>query len=815
MNLTVMPTARTDPGMQSAALALQQGDFERGIALLEKQSPGSVDARPPGSAADALSLLALAHFQLQHYAEAANYYSQALQAAPNTPQAVDWRAMLAIAQGNATSEMHVHVPDLEYFQRDALLASPLVPAGALPVPPPPAAPGGLWSDVRVWLGELLGAVGTFLVQATTNVYGRLAGYRDAVWTNWYHRPQFLAILTLAYMREQLNARNLGTSYPPGRLVAFQPPGQQPPPGVTHYRTADGSWNDLANPKAGAAGTRFLRNVGMAAIRPEVGEQLLTPNPREISRKLLSRRLDEQGVPKMPEVPFLNLLSASWIQFMNNDWINHGEIYFTDTIAIPLPEDDVARQRYWQTQMFIGRSQRDPTRIEGVEAAVQSSINEVTHWWDGSQIYGSDQATQDRLRSQVDGKLRLQADGRLPLDAKGVEETGFKRNWWVGIAMLTTLFVREHNAICDELHAAYPEWDDQRLFNVARLINAAVMAKIHTVEWTPSILPNPALSAAMNANWYGLVESFFHKGKQRKTVSDINIRNPELGGVVGNPIDTHGHDFGLTEEFVEVYRLHSLLPETLVLRRHDESAEPEHLPFHASRQAGSPRLTERHAMADLFYSFGKQQPGALVLNNYPRFMQELSIPGNPFFDMGTVDIVRARERGIPRYNDFRRQLGLNPITCFEDLSDDAEAIAKIKSVYGSNPADVEKLDLMVGTLAEGHRPAYFGFGETMFQIFILNATRRLQADRFYTDCFTEEFYTPEGMRWIDATDLKAILLRHYPQLADTGLANIRNAFEPWDSDAVLDPQRHPLRAYDAELKANPWRGDARQAQPSAA
>jgi hypothetical protein len=59
----------------------------------------------------------------------------------------------------------------------------------------------------------------------------------------------------------------------------------------------------------------------------------------------------------------------------------------------------------------------------------------------------------------------------------------------------------------------------------------------------------------------------------------------------------------------------------------------------------------------------------------------------------------------------------------------------------------------------------------------------------------------------------VLLRHYPQLAHTGLANIRNAFEPWDDAAVLDPKRHPLRACDAELKANPWRGDAYPTQTS--
>ena len=55
-----------------------------------------------------------------------------------------------------------------------------------------------------------------------------------------------------------------SSYPRGTLVGFQRQGQTPPPGVTHFRTADGSWNNLDDPKEGAAGTRFLRNVELAA-----------------------------------------------------------------------------------------------------------------------------------------------------------------------------------------------------------------------------------------------------------------------------------------------------------------------------------------------------------------------------------------------------------------------------------------------------------------------------------------------------------------------------------------------------------------------
>jgi hypothetical protein len=261
-------------------------------------------------------------------------------------------------------------------------------------------------------------------------------------------------------------------------------------------------------------------------------------------------------------------------------------------------------------------------------------------------------------------------------------------------------------------------------------------------------------------------------------------------------------------------LHSLLPETLQLRRiAGDPGQVEEIPLPATRQAGSPKLVQRWGVANLLYSFGIMHPGQLVLNNFPRFMQEMSIPGNPLIDMGTVDILRARERGVPRYNEFRRQLGLNPIRQFEDLTRNPVHLRKLKEVYGDQPADVEKLDLLIGTLGEdpdpvgGNRPTNFGFGETMFQIFILNATRRLQADRFYTDCYNEETYTKEGLDWIDDADFKTVLLRHYPELARTGLANIKNAFEPWDSGEVLDLRRHPLREFDQDLQPHPWRGDA--------
>ena len=79
-------------------------------------------------------------------------------------------------------------------------------------------------------------------------------------------------------------------------------------------------------------------------------------------------------------------------------------------------------------------------------------------------------------------------------------------FWLGLAMLGILFIREHNAICDRLRASYPRWSDEELFQHARLVNAALMAKIHTVEWTPALHRPPddrsAPCAPTGGDWPG-------------------------------------------------------------------------------------------------------------------------------------------------------------------------------------------------------------------------------------------------------------------------------------------------------------------------
>lgn len=39
----------------------------------------------------------------------------------------------------------------------------------------------------------------------------------------------------------------------------------------------------------------------------------------------------------------------------------------------------------------------------------------------------------------------------------------------GLMMYATIWLREHNRVCDVLKEAHPDWDDERLFQTSRLI----------------------------------------------------------------------------------------------------------------------------------------------------------------------------------------------------------------------------------------------------------------------------------------------------------------------------------------------------------
>jgi hypothetical protein len=245
--------------------------------------------------------------------------------------------------------------------------------------------------------------------------------------------------------------------------------------------------------------------------------------------------------------------------------------------------------------------------------------------------------------------------------------------------------------------------------------------------------------------------------------------------------------------------------------------------------------------------GRQRLGLLTLQNHPQFLQNLSLPrlktATNKIDVVALDIIRDRERGVPRFNEFRRQYGLRQLRSFDDFVDhrlekgsperteQERLTGLLRDVYGAHRCDaskvitaaqrnddgtsitdclglpdrsmvdnIEDVDTVVGWLSEFTRPHGFAISETQLQVFILNASRRLFSDRFFTSSFRPEFYTHLGVQWVtengpdgkviergrsnghtlEVSPLKRVLLRNIPELQGE-LGPVLNAFDPWARD----------------------------------
>ena len=524
------------------------------------------------------------------------------------------------------------------------------------------------------------------------------------------------------------------------------------------RRTDGSNNDLSSPAMGSAGFRYGRNFSY-----EQRDPLGNPSPRDISNRLMAR-------DSFKAAESLNLLAAAWIQFMVHDWARHTPDVLDprSRFRIHLPPDDPWVKTGFGNTMEIERTFPDPTRPPGCPAGPPTFRCDGTFWWDASEIYGSDAQTREDLRG-LGGKLKM-VDGRLPEHPvyPGIDHTGFIGGWWAGLSLLHTLFVREHNAICDMLTGTYPCLTPDRVYETARLINAALMAKIHTVEWTPAILGHPVLKMGMDANWWGIFGKYFLKRFGRV------FESQELSGILGSPVNHHGVPFSLTEEFVTVYRMHPLIPDQY---RFHSLTDPDEARYWTFADIQGPRTRDAITtigMENCFYSFGLMHPGAIALRNYPHFLRQYIPPEHPAalrMDVASIDILRDRERGIPPYNKFRQFLRMPRVSTFDKLN--PKWAREMSDLYDG---DIDRVDPMVGLFAE-EAPEGFGFSDTAFRIFILMASRRLESDRFFTTDYRPEVYTRAGLDWINDVGFESMLLRHYPRLG-TAVHGLANPFHPW-------------------------------------
>ncbi|MGE5302071.1 MAG: peroxidase family protein [Alphaproteobacteria bacterium] len=629
-----------------------------------------------------------------------------------------------------------------------------------------------------------------------------------------------------------------------------------------------------------------------------------------------------------KAPHMNVLAAFWIQFMTHDWFSHLDEGHNDSEWMAMgcnfrqstqrqenarpgcrPDDRIDKSYIAQDsapRVFTENGQKHLSR------AYKTTLNRVTAWWDASQIYGYSDASRARVKRDPRDRARLLLEpdplrpeermGYLPVlqpgdpmnpQWSGQESVAFPDNWNIGLSFFHNVFAREHNLFVQTFRdriKSTPEEDcglrdpaqpnkpikykdvtDDELFEVARLVVSAEIAKIHTLEWTTQLLYDEPFFLAMNANWSGLLETHprvaaalekvivqlgkSDKDKQATHWYSVFAAGPGIFGLgnkgkdINGGVNHFGSPFSFPEEFVTVYRLHPMVPDLIEFRARSANANAikYKIPVVETLLGKATLAMRRYGLADWALSMGRQRAGQLTLQNHPLFLQNLSLPrlksATGKIDAVALDIIRDRERGVPRYNEFRRQYGLKQLTRFDDFLDpnlsknspqraaQLKVAAILRDLYGQHPCDaakiittaqvndngsaindcfghpngtlvdnIEDVDAVVGWLAEFARPHGFAISETQLQVFILNASRRLFSDRFLTSSFRPEFYTNLGVQWVnengpdgkimekakvnghdmEVSPLKRVLQRTIPELG-AELENVVNVFDPWARD----------------------------------
>ncbi len=217
-----------------------------------------------------------------------------------------------------------------------------------------------------------------------------------------------------------------------------------------------------------------------------------------------------------------------------------------------------------------------------------------------------------------------------------------------VAMINTLFLREHNRLAGMIETAMPDWDDERVFQTARNIVIFLFIKIVVEEYINHINPSPLrfiadASVAWRARW--------------------NRSN------------------WITAEFSLLYRWHSLIPENMTWAGQS---------LHGAKLRLNNQVLLNGGLASAFVDVSSNSATALGLRNTATFL----------VDIEALAIEQARTNGLAGYNAYRAAFGrgfrgLKPKKSFPEITPDADLQSKLAALYG----DPDALEFYVGIFAE--------------------------------------------------------------------------------------------------------------------
>jgi prostaglandin-endoperoxide synthase 2 len=276
-----------------------------------------------------------------------------------------------------------------------------------------------------------------------------------------------------------------------------------------------------------------------------------------------------------------------------------------------------------------------------------------------------------------------------------------------VAMMNTLFLREHNRLAGMLETQNPDWDDEHVFQVARNIVIVVFLKMVVEEYINHIMPLPFRlttdpSVAWNAPW----------------------NKPNW----------------ITTEFSLLYRWHSLIPD--IVRWSD-------IDYPCDNTFLNNRLLLASGLANAFVELSAQKAGELgAFNTAERFL--ISVEQSA--------IMQGQLCNVAPYVHYRDYMGLSVPDRFEDITSNPETLAFLKNAYRT-PADI---DFYVGLFAE-EPIANSPLPPLMLAMVAVDAFSQALTNPLLSEhVFNPDTFTPLGWDVIQNTgSIRDILARNAP------------------------------------------------------
>lgn len=493
-------------------------------------------------------------------------------------------------------------------------------------------------------------------------------------------------------------------------------------GFNEFRSIDGSGNNISNANLNSIFTQLARLVspdysdGISSLAGET-----RPGARFVSNTVIAQ-----------DGPILNTLGTSdfiwqWGQFLDHDLDLTESVDPPEPADIEVPAGDPFFDPFNTGTQLIGfnRSLFDPSTGTDISNPRQQE-NEITGWIDASNVYGSDEVRAEALRTNDGtGKLKTSDGNLLPFNVDGLPNGGgtdpslflagdVRVNEQVGLTVMHTLFVREHNRLAEIIAANNPDFDGDRIYQEARKIVGAQMQVITYNEFLPALLGKKALSK--------------YRGY-----------DPDVDASIFNVFSTAAYRFG-----------HSALS-PVILRLDSEGEEIA---------GGNLALQDAFFQPDLVIEDGidpvlrglasqkHQRIDSMIVDDVRNFL--FGPPGSGGFDLASLNIQRGRDHGLPSYNDTREQLGLGAVSDFDEISSDPEVQQRLFDAYG----DVDDIDLWVGGLAEDPLKKSH-LGETFSTIIKLQFEVLRDGDRFWY-----ERHLPKNLvKYVESTTLADIIRRN--------------------------------------------------------